>query len=192
MKIIKLNYGDPIIPRDLVGEKIINNDDKWIHIIYVHRSFCIIREMYQDVKVLTEQELIELIKTKYMSSDKKIIGYKLVKPEYHAPAKRILNCLQKHDYIHIGTVTAKGDIELLQEAGVLDLWFEPVYETPEIPKGSDAEKFVEMVKHQHEIDIDPNSCGKIEVKITSQKVNIFFNKDGSFSHLYSYNQLNPL
>jgi hypothetical protein len=116
----------------------------------------------------------------------KIIGYKLVKHEYHVPAKRILNCLPKHDYIDLGTVTAKGDIELLQEAGVLDLWFEPIHETPQIPKGSDAERFVEMVgcKQRYTKHFECNIISFHFETLNHDIVKVYFNLDGTFSHIY--------
>jgi hypothetical protein len=62
---------------------------------------------------------------------KKIIGYKLIKPEYKEAALKIScafknweNVLAKYDI----AITQTKYINSLKEAGVLDLWFEPVYE----------------------------------------------------------------
>jgi len=57
--------------------------------------------------------------------EKKLIGYKLIKLEYSDAALKILGTIW-------GTpmylVTVSSCIENLRSAGVLDLWFEPVYE----------------------------------------------------------------
>lgn len=60
--------------------------------------------------------------------EKKIIGYKLVKPEY-AQAARAIMTFNPNKSIGSSSDFAKA----FKEAGVLDLWFEPVYE-PEKPK----------------------------------------------------------
>lgn len=76
---------------------------------------------------------------KIQMDNKNIIGYKLVKPEYHTAVKEIteystfdfINCkdINKNDYIAVRKETACYDI--LTKAGVLDLWFEPIYEIKE-------------------------------------------------------------
>jgi hypothetical protein len=60
-------------------------------------------------------------------SERKIIGYKLIKPEYKEVAITIAeprNWCNPIDIIPNGLGESK-----LKEAGVLDLWFEPVYES---------------------------------------------------------------
>jgi hypothetical protein len=59
--------------------------------------------------------------------EKKIKGYELVKSEYLAPARRILDCMPSNDHHPLGIIGHKDDIERLKNAGVLDIWFEPVY-----------------------------------------------------------------
>lgn len=68
--------------------------------------------------------------------EKKIIGYKLVKPEYEEAVKKITG-YTKWDYVNLKDCEGKHYIpvkfetacyDALKEAGVLDLWFEPVYE----------------------------------------------------------------
>ena len=72
--------------------------------------------------------------------NKKIIGYKLIKPEYEKASDALLdNSCVKWDkaenfrgYYHL--ILNSETISNLKKAGVLDLWFEPVYEqtiTPE-------------------------------------------------------------
>jgi hypothetical protein len=60
--------------------------------------------------------------------NKKIIGYRLIKPEYLVPVRRILICDPIHDKAPIGNIATNHDINLLKKAGVLELWFQPVFE----------------------------------------------------------------
>jgi len=69
--------------------------------------------------------------------EKKIIGYKLIKPEYKEASIAIVKPLSDSSYKswesniieHGWTFTsASVHANILQKAGVLDLWFEPVYE----------------------------------------------------------------
>jgi hypothetical protein len=73
----------------------------------------------------------------------KIYGYKLIKPQYHSAVKEILNAEDAEMWFNacfdsnlrqlgcnFKTSVGEGAIEqILRKAGVLDLWFEPVYET---------------------------------------------------------------
>lgn len=54
---------------------------------------------------------------------KTIKSYKLIKPEYELAAAKLLNSSQLY-----GNIMAQSDINTLKKAGVLDLWFEPVYD----------------------------------------------------------------
>lgn len=90
--------------------------------------------------------------------EKKIIGYKLIKPEYEKAAieiiqvKAIDNSFEKWQeilYLRGYNFTANSRHKYwLEEAGVLDLWFEPVYEEhPDITiNGYKAEFFDDYVK----------------------------------------------
>jgi len=78
--------------------------------------------------------------------DKELIGYKLVKPEYEEVVFIIGDknrSSNTHTYFDNNTlsINANMSIKLLKEAGVLDLWFEPVYKDikPKLPeiKGHD-------------------------------------------------------
>lgn len=69
--------------------------------------------------------------------DKKIIGYKLIKPEYNSVAIDITDMKNKHwegfikdDFYKKNSfcINYDGYVENLKAAGVLDIWFEPVYE----------------------------------------------------------------
>lgn len=67
--------------------------------------------------------------------EKEIIGYKLVKPEYHEAASALMG--------HTGfakddkkiDIRLKHTIDIFKKAGVLDLWFEPVYEVEKLEIG---------------------------------------------------------
>jgi hypothetical protein len=81
---------------------------------------------------LTELEVIKFYKTQKINmQEKKLIGYKLIKPEY---AEVVLE-LEGRSFI--GSDVKNGQIlhcdhtesvNKLKKVGVLDLWFEPVYE----------------------------------------------------------------
>lgn len=66
-------------------------------------------------------------------TNKIIIGYKLIKPEYADSVKQI-SCIETInnpvEYIndYFSNKTTGNFLDSLRKAGVLDLWFEPVYE----------------------------------------------------------------
>lgn len=66
--------------------------------------------------------------------EKEIIGYKLKKDckQYEESAVKIIDSKGSRFY---GTVGSPLDIETLRKAGVLDLWFEPVYKEESFKKG---------------------------------------------------------
>jgi hypothetical protein len=76
--------------------------------------------------------------------NKKIIGYKLIKPEYEQAVDKIVLHTNSGttEYKHVKTTPLGGysvtlnpeSIKNLKEAGVLDLWFEPIYEEEVIPE----------------------------------------------------------
>ena len=62
--------------------------------------------------------------------NKEIIGYKLIKPEYEKAARGIaVGCFCKFTEIFSEDVKP---IRLWKEAGILDIWFEPVYKSKEV------------------------------------------------------------
>lgn len=85
---------------------------------------------------------------KTTNMEKKIIGYKLIKPEYENAALnlcRVSNFSSHKDYDFVfGSI----NYNKLKEAGVLDLWFEPVYEPLETKytMGSNGNTFELIVK----------------------------------------------
>ena len=65
--------------------------------------------------------------------EKKIVGYKLIKPEYLDAVHKIAKFAQSYTVPELEALIKlnmpnSDTIELLKDAGVLDLWFEPVYE----------------------------------------------------------------
>ena len=79
-----------------------------------------------------EGESLPRVSVKDFFKDKEIIGYKLVKPEYKDAAIKIAG-FPPHfieDSRKIKPNTGGGTLmyQKLKKAGVLDLWFEPVYE----------------------------------------------------------------
>lgn len=88
-----------------------------------------------------EGKTIVPITTLLKSMSKEIVGYKLAKPEYNAAAAKICGYSLKMDKItdshyagyDLNFLLDSDDRRSLEKAGVLDLWFEPVYKK-EIPK----------------------------------------------------------
>lgn len=70
-------------------------------------------------------------KVKEKLKERKIVGYKLVKEEYKEAVKNILRCNQSQDsdfIIGLLIHTNSDFYRKLNDSGVLDLWFSPVYE----------------------------------------------------------------
>jgi hypothetical protein len=59
-----------------------------------------------------------------MENNKKLIGYKLIKPEFKKAAEEIMQVIFSSDL----EVTVPSCIANLRNALILDLWFEPIYE----------------------------------------------------------------
>ena len=100
------------------------------------------------------------------SIEKEIVGYKLIKPEYRKAAEKIGNFVNFEvfeRYTHIVPNSIGGFQKVakkLAEAGVLDLWFEPVYET---------EKKVIVLSNSKSVIVNKDSA-EVEntiIKITS-------------------------
>ena len=79
---------------------------------------------------LDNQDFV-VIESKIPLENKKIIGYKLIKPEYETAVLKLVNS----SYDKLDTDKRGYDlyqdgcfIQMIKNAGVLDLWFEPVYE----------------------------------------------------------------
>jgi len=111
----------------IIGEYVKNKNDQTIHQVTIS-PFNVADSRFW-VKPLKE-ELINHFTKKEIMPEKKIIGYKLTKPEYKEAALKITNTianwensLSNYDI----NIQQKGYINRLTEAGVLDIWFEPVY-----------------------------------------------------------------
>ena len=103
----------------------------------------------KNYEVINASEFIKNnLKTTNM--EKKIIGYKLIKPEYEEVALTIAQLCSwgeeaKRLYVNLHRVDC---INRIKEAGVLDLWFAPVYESLETKytMGSNGNTFELIVK----------------------------------------------
>jgi hypothetical protein len=80
---------------------------------------------YSNAKIITIDQIKEL-----NMEEKEIVGYKLIKPEYEEAAIKICRfakggCIPFEDFLK----RCKGNCyeKELKQAGVLDLWFEPVF-----------------------------------------------------------------
>lgn len=88
--------------------------------VYTFEQF---KEMYLDENTMQE-------------NNKKIVGYKLIKPEYMEAIEKIANKniigenngVRTYFNNNILSYRAQISINNLKEAGVLDIWFEPIYE----------------------------------------------------------------
>lgn len=77
-----------------------------------------------------QRNWVKLIKEEPMSTEKTIIGYKLIKTEYEGAAAEICGYNKKLDPLISGLghfLKDSIDYYSILKAGVLDLWFEPVY-----------------------------------------------------------------
>lgn len=85
------------------------------------------------VEITYDQFLKYVLKQENMKTEKKLMGYKLIKPEYK---NTVLSLLSYHTYTFVprillfdfNLVKNSTYIENLKTAGVLSLWFEEVYE----------------------------------------------------------------
>jgi hypothetical protein len=85
---------------------------------------------------ITHEFTFEEFKQFFMKQEKEIIGYKLVKEEYKEAALKLCNTVSNWENVlakYDISINQKNYIKKLTEAGVLKLWFEPVY-VPEKPK----------------------------------------------------------
>lgn len=79
-------------------------------------------------EITFEQFKQYVLKEEEMNNEKKIIGYRLIKPKYEEAVMRIVGCLFSLDiFCRVGGDDKCQATQKLREAGVLDLWFEPVY-----------------------------------------------------------------
>lgn len=83
--------------------------------------------------------IIQIDQIKELNLEKEIIGYKLIKPEYSEPASMIV--FGNEAGILYMEADRKSYVDKLKKAGVLDLWFEPVYKKEEFFKKGDWVSF---------------------------------------------------
>lgn len=87
-------------------------------------------EIIEDYTEITPEQFKKYI-LKQENMEKKIIGYKLIKPEYKEAALKLSNTVGNWENVlavYDININQTNYINKLQQAGVLDLWFEPVYE----------------------------------------------------------------
>jgi hypothetical protein len=124
-------------------------DNYWLHYEYVIQHLGLLGSAYNDSNMYCEIpyqvahlpiiEFEEFKKHIRKPMEKKIIGYKLIRPEYKEAALHICRIMEFSKCAHWDFTINSINSETLKKAGVLDIWFEPVYE-PEKPK----EKVVSM------------------------------------------------
>lgn len=79
--------------------------------------------------------------------EKKILGYKLINPKYREAAQLIGNFKNIESFERYNTLSNSSAYEIianmLKDAGVLDLWFEPIYMTKDViyTMGQDGDTF---------------------------------------------------
>ncbi len=86
-----------------------------------------LKKKYNYTEITFEQFKKYVLKNNNMENNKQIIGYKLIKEEYREAAYKIANT----SWFFNGIVDFQENCYIeknLKEAGVLDLWFEKVYE----------------------------------------------------------------
>ncbi len=90
---------------------------------------------YQEYKEITTEQFIKYaynpkFKIQETENKKEIIGYKLIKPEYLEAAfsiAKLQNKTKENLKKLMGDSINRMTIDFFKEAGVLDLWFEPIY-----------------------------------------------------------------
>lgn len=128
----------------------IENEEQWNKLNKVHKlctlSSCKIGYYFNNAHEWCEKdwyvrngwEVLEFSQLdfeddKEKTMEKEVIGYKLVKQEYKEVAMKITNCSDEivwdNNLKSYGYLFSQGSVhsDKLKEAGVLDLWFEPVY-----------------------------------------------------------------
>lgn len=132
---MKFKIGDRVTLKK--GAFLYNEDYMYYYTIYSNQPHRVIEELKDnfirlkgDCDVYVKEEGLEL-----EESNKEIIGYKLIKPEYKEAAVEIGKKGNLQTFSNIYSINGyipvfgwRDTIKNLKEAGVLDIWFEPVYE----------------------------------------------------------------
>lgn len=91
-----------------------------------HGTLLSIKQFREDAVELTLEQWDKIINKNVMEEgNKEIIGWKLTKPEYTEAAQKIANTTS--DYTKTTFITSSIAYNRFKEAGVLELWFTPVY-----------------------------------------------------------------
>ena len=140
-------------------------------------GYCTYSEIWDGYKEITFEQFQKNV-LKQDDMEKKIIGYNLINPEFE-DAYLALCPIGNYPGRNMGLeadVLRKENIIALKKAGVLDLWFEPVYEEeyPNITiNGYKGEFFNDYVKF---------GCAEIESKLF---IALYNNLDKNYSTKYS-------
>lgn len=112
--------------------------------IYKSGGYCVndqksFMHLFKFSQYVSKTYTLEELKELGNMNEKKIIGYKLIKPEYKEAAEKVGNFSNFETFEHFETISSQTTInvyrkivEKFKKAEVLDLWFKPVYE-PEKP-----------------------------------------------------------
>ncbi len=123
-------------------DKVDGNYGEWWYDPFMEEKFPQMGAMIsnKDHMKLKKNMLIEHLGMKnQVKEEPKLIGYKLIKPEYESAVAKILKpdvwklnseINLRNSGHHIAHLS--DSFALLQKAGVLDLWFEKVYEEPKV------------------------------------------------------------
>lgn len=85
----------------------------------------------KDYPLLQFKEWEKLYNKQYNKMEKKIIGYKLIKEEYKVAVNSILDSIG--NVLNYNNITVDPSTHnLLKQAGVLELWFTPIFQEEEI------------------------------------------------------------
>ncbi len=119
-----------------------------------------------------------------MKTEKKIIGYKMTKPQYAKAACKIEGYRAFGESVETLPILFDGSefeksrrraVEDLRAAGVLDLWFEPIYEEGRIVKVAYEEKGKFL-----EVEIVEQAFGRGKVAMLKGRGDKFTKKDLQF------------
>lgn len=90
----------------------------------------------RNTEITFDQFCKYVLKEETNMKEKEIIGYKLIKPQYEEAACKIAEVIDLHIYPSGWSFQVNTSAKLkLEKAGVLDIWFEPVYkEEKKLPK----------------------------------------------------------
>lgn len=149
-------------------DKLVEYCGKFIPYYYGPYCYSIIRESYASDSTSTnvgaydsDSIIVKFNEIDFM--EKKIIGYRLTKKEMYKVASYILHGNSAGSG-YLDDVMPVNRVDELREAGVLDLWFEPVYEEESFKAGDYV-----VVENSDNLQIGCRGCPEGVWKITSSE-----------------------